>query len=115
MRRSSPVRADACGNLNGYVMPMQSYVYIMTNKTHGVLYTGVTSDLVKRVYQHREHMFPGFTKKYRVHKLVYYEVFDDIRNAIIGEKQIKDGPRQRKINLIAKMNPEWIDLFEEIM
>ncbi len=95
-------------------MTRQSYVYIMTNKTHSVLYTGVTSNLVKRVYQHRENTFPGFTKKYRVHKLVYFEVFDDIRNAIIREKQIKDGPRQRKRKLIQAMNPEWKDLYEKI-
>jgi putative endonuclease len=96
-------------------MARQSYVYILTNGTNRVLYTGVTSDLVRRVWQHKEGLSSGFTKKYRATKLVYYEVFSDIRDAITREKQIKKGPRQRKIDLINSMNPEWRDLYEDIV
>jgi putative endonuclease len=96
-------------------MARQSYVYILTNKTNRVLYTGVTSDLVRRVWQHKEGLCAGFTKTYRVTKLVYYEVFSDIRDAITREKQIKKGPRRRKIDLVNSMNPEWRDLYEDIV
>ncbi len=95
-------------------MNRQSYIYIMTNKSQRVLYTGVTSDLRKRVYQHKEGSVPGFTRKYNVKELVYFEVFDDIRDAIAREKQIKKGSRQKKIDLINAMNPEWRDLSEEL-
>jgi putative endonuclease len=93
---------------------MESYVYIMTNITHSVLYTGITSDLKKSVWQHRDGRMPGFTQKYRVKKLVYYEVFGDIRLAIEREKQIKKGRRQKKEDLIASFNPDWHDLYYEI-
>ncbi|MFH1893932.1 MAG: GIY-YIG nuclease family protein [Candidatus Zixiibacteriota bacterium] len=93
---------------------MESYVYIMTNQTHSVLYTGVTSDLKGRVWQHREGAVPGFTSKYKIKELVYYEVFGDIRYAIEREKQIKKGSRQKKIDLIASMNPEWRDLYDDL-
>ena len=86
----------------------------MTNKGNTTLYTGVTSDLQKRAYQHREKFVDGFTKKYRITKLVYYEVFDDIENAIAREKQIKAGSRQKKVQLINQMNRDWKDLFEEL-
>jgi len=92
-------------------MDKQGYLYLLTNKTNTVIYTGVTNDLKKRIYQHRNKLFEGFTGKYNVHKLVYYEVFDDIENAIIREKQIKAGSRQNKIGLIKKMNPEFTDLY----
>jgi len=85
----------------------------MTNKLNRVLYTGVTNDLEKRVYEHKSKLIEGFTKKYNVNKLVYYEEFDDINDAIAREKQIKSGSRQKKIDLIAKMNPAWKDLSEE--
>jgi len=85
----------------------------MTNKLNRVLYTGVTNDLEKRVYEHKSKLIEGFTKKYNVNKLVYYEEFDDINEAIAREKQIKSGSRQKKIDLIAKMNPAWKDLSEE--
>ena len=88
----------------------QSYVYIMTNTANTVLYTGVTGDLVKRVWQHREGTVPGFTLRYRLKKLVYYELFGDIRLAIEREKQIKGGSRRDKIKLVKSMNPEWRDL-----
>ncbi len=92
----------------------QSYVYILTNQYNTVLYTGVTSDLQKRVWQHKEKLVEGFTRKYHVSKLVYYEAFADIRNAIAREKQIKGGSRQKKVELINGMNPEWRDLYGEL-
>jgi putative endonuclease len=100
------------GKLN---MQKQYFVYILTNKTHTVLYTGVTNDLIRRVHEHREGIHKGFTRRYRVKQLVYYEVFDDPFSAIQREKQIKAGSRQRKLDLIKKMNPERRDLYEEIM
>ena len=86
----------------------------MTNKNNSVLYTGVTSNLPGRVYQHKEKMIDGFTKRYNVTKLVYYEVFSDPYNAIVREKQIKAGSRRRKIELIEGMNPKWRDLYDEL-
>ena len=86
----------------------------MTNKRNTVLYTGVTNDLNRRVYEHKEKLAEGFTKKYNVTKLVYYEVFDSIENAILREKQIKGGSRQKKTDLINGMNKEWRDLYEEL-
>ncbi len=86
----------------------------MTNKQNSVLYTGVTSDLKKRVYQHKLMLIEGFTKKYNIVKLVYYEIFDDIYEAITREKQIKAGSRQKKIDLIVSMNPAWRDLYYEL-
>ncbi len=91
----------------------QYCVYIMTNKHHTVLYTGVTNDLQRRVLEHREGKGGVFTKKYNVHKLVYFENGEDVRAAIFREKQIKAGSRQKKINLINSINPEWKDLFEK--
>jgi len=90
------------------------YVYIMTNKNNSVLYTGVTSNLKKRVYEHKEQLVKGFTKKYNITKLVYYEVFEDPGNAIAREKTIKGGSRQKKIVLINSMNAYWEDLYEKI-
>ncbi len=87
------------------------YVYILTNHSDKVLYTGVTSNLVKRVYEHKEKMVEGFTKKYNIDKLVYYEEFDDIESAIEREKQIKAGSRKKKIDLIESMNPAYQDLY----
>jgi putative endonuclease len=95
-------------------MNRQYYVYIMTNKYNTVLYTGVTNDLKRRMYEHKEKLVAGFTNKYNITKLVYYEVFDDPENAISREKQIKAGSRQKKMQLIASMNREWRDLYERI-
>ena len=95
-------------------MNKQYYVYIMTNKNNRVLYTGVTSNLKKRVYEHKEKFVDGFTKKYNVSKLVYFEVFEDPENAILREKKIKAGSRQKKIDLINSMNKEWADLYEQL-
>ncbi|MFO7996981.1 MAG: GIY-YIG nuclease family protein [Dehalococcoidia bacterium] len=95
-------------------MPRQYYVYIMTNNRNTVLYVGVTSDLIKRIYEHKAKLVEGFTKKYNIIKLVYYEIFEDIENAIVREKQIKAGSRRRKVQLIDSMNREWRDLFDEL-
>ncbi|MDO8536091.1 MAG: GIY-YIG nuclease family protein [Candidatus Omnitrophota bacterium] len=93
----------------------QGYVYILTNVHNKVLYTGVTSDLIKRVCEHRDKLADGFTKKYNVHKLVYFEVFDDMINAITREKQIKGWLRSKKIALIKGKNLGWKDLYEELV
>ena len=92
----------------------KGYIYMMMNKINTVIYTGVTSDLVKRVYEHKQKMVEGFTKKYNINKLVYYEVFEGIEEAILREKQIKAGSRQKKIDLIKSMNPGFRDLYKEI-
>ncbi|MDP3771018.1 MAG: GIY-YIG nuclease family protein [bacterium] len=89
-------------------------MYIMASNSHAVLYTGITSDLPKRAYEHREKVVPGFTSRYNVCKLVYYEVYEDPEHAIAREKQIKAGSRKRKIDLIKKMNPAWGDLFASV-
>ena len=85
----------------------------MTNKIHNVLYTGSTGNLIKRVYQHR-HKTAGFTTKYNVHSLIYYEVFEDRYDAIKREKQIKAGSRKKKVDLINKLNPKWKDLYDNL-
>jgi len=87
----------------------------MTNKRNKVLYTGVTGDLIKRVYEHKEKFVSGFTAKYKVNKLVYYEVFDNIINAISREKQIKAGFREKKIELVNSMNDKWNDLYDTLL
>jgi putative endonuclease len=95
-------------------MKRQYYVYMMTNKSNAVLYTGVTNDLKQRVYEHKQKLVEGFTKKYNVTKLVYYEICDDAESAIFREKQIKSWPRKRKDDLVSSINPEWRDLYEDI-
>ena len=95
-------------------MNKQYFVYLMTNAHHSVIYTGITSDLKKRVYEHKEKLVAGFTAKYNIQKLVYYEVFADPENAILREKQIKGGSRRKKIDLINRTNKEWRDLYDEI-
>ena len=86
----------------------------MTNKHNTVLYTGITNDLKRRVYEHKEKLVNGFTKKYNITKLAYYEVFDDPENAILREKQIKAGSRQKKIDLINSINRRWLSLYEQL-
>ena len=93
----------------------QGYIYILFNQRNGTLYTGVTSNLIKRVYEHKNKLADGFTKRYNVDKLGYYEVFPTITDAIIREKQIKGGSRNKKITLIESINPEWKDLYNEIL
>ena len=94
---------------------MDYYVYILTNKINTVLYIGVTSDLVKRTYQHRQKFVKGFAEKYNADKLVYYEITQNVNSAIAREKQLKGFVRSKKIALINKFNPEWKDLYEDIV
>jgi len=96
---------------NYYNNENQYYVYILASKRNGTLYIGVTSDLVKRVYEHKNNIMEGFTKKYNIHKLVYYENTNGVESAIRREKQLKKWNRKWKINLIENSNPEWIDLY----
>ncbi len=91
------------------------FVYIATNKTNRVLYTGVTNNLVGRLFAHKSKLVSGFTSKYNIKKLIYYESFNDINEAIHREKQIKGGSRQKKINLINSVNPGFKDLYKEII
>jgi putative endonuclease len=90
------------------------YVYILTNYMNSVLYTGVTNDLKRRVWEHREKIAEGFTKRYHVYKLVYYESTENVESAIMREKQIKAGSRKKKMELIDSMNPKWQNLYDEI-
>ncbi len=90
-------------------------VYILANKYNTVVYVGVTHDLVERVLQHKQKLISGFTKRYNVDKLVYYEWHNDIRDAIAREKQLKAGSRKKKNDLIESINPDWRDLFAEIV
>ena len=94
---------------------MSGYTYIMTNKTVGTLYIGVTSDLARRVWEHKNDVIKGsFTSKHKLHKLVWYESYDDITEAIKREKCIKEWHRPWKVRLIEKMNPKWDDLYESL-
>jgi len=95
-------------------MARGGFVYLMTNRRNGILYVGVTSNLLARAYQHREGQLEGFTKQYGLKWLVYYEPFDDIRDAIQREKAIKHWPRAWKVRLIHAMNPEWRDLYPSL-
>ena len=91
------------------------FVYIMTNNHNTVLYSGVTNNLARRVYEHKNGLDGTFTSKYNICKLVYYEVTDNVHSALAREKQMKGGSRQRKINLVNSVNPTWKDLYEEIL
>jgi len=92
----------------------QYYIYILTNDFKNLLYTGITNDLKRRVSEHKTSLTDGFTKKYKINKLVYYEAGGDVSGAIFREKQIKAGSRQKKLDLIDAFNPEWKDLYDEI-
>ncbi|AJI52509.1 GIY-YIG nuclease family protein [Francisella philomiragia] len=92
-----------------------AFVYILASKKNGTLYIGVTSNLIKRVYEHKQDFVDGFTKKYDVKKLVYYEQFESIEDAIYREKRLKTWKRSWKIDLINKLNPKWLDLYESIL
>ncbi len=92
----------------------QGYIYILTNKNNTVLYTGVTSNLAKRIYEHKNHLVDGFSKRYNLEKLVYYEVVNDVSVAIQREKQVKAGSRKKKVELINSINSDWNDLSEEL-
>ncbi len=91
------------------------YVYILASKRNGTLYTGITNNLVRRIHEHKNDLTKGFTEKYAVHDLVYYEVFSDPENAILREKQIKKWNRKWKLMVIEEFNPEWKDLYSEII
>lgn len=93
---------------------MSYYTYILFNQRNGTLYIGVTNHLVKRVYEHKQHIFKGFTDKYDIDKLAYYEIHDDINEAIKREKQLKAWKRSWKLELIESYNPDWKDLYDEI-
>ena len=90
-------------------------IYILTNRRNGTLYVGVTNDLVRRIYEHKFANQAGFAKRYNCNQLVYYEIYDDMYNAICREKEIKAGSRKTKLALIESINPEWIDLYDGIV
>ena len=95
---------------------MNYYVYILTNQSNSVLYTGVTNDLIRRVYEHKNHLDKGsFTSKYNVTKLVYFEMSCDVEAAIVREKQIKNWKRNRKLALVMESNPRMLDLYDQIV
>ena len=96
------------------MIAMEPAVYILASKTHGTLYIGVTSNLAKRVWEHRNDFVDGFTKKYGVHRLVYYEYYSEMNEALLREKQMKKWRRGWKVNLIEEHNPHWEDLFEHL-
>ncbi len=96
-------------------MSKQYYVYIATNPQNHVLYTGVTNNLVKRIWEHKQKLVSGFTQKYNINKLVYYEIFEDINEAIKREKQIKGGSREKKFKLIELANPLFKDLYSSLI
>ena len=91
------------------------YVYILASKRNGTLYIGVTNDLVRRAYDHKSNVIQGFTEKYGVHNLVYYESYTDVRDALTREKRLKKWKRQWKIDLIESVNPDWRDLYSQII
>ncbi|MBA2654121.1 MAG: GIY-YIG nuclease family protein [Gammaproteobacteria bacterium] len=92
----------------------ESFVYILANRRNGTLYVGSTSDLVKRVWEHKNNLTPGFTAKYNIHQLVYYEAHQEIMEAARRERRLKNWCREWKINIIEKFNPTWRDLYSEI-
>ncbi len=91
------------------------YVYILASRRNGTLYIGVTNNLIKRVYEHKNDLVEGFTKKYGVHRLVYYEQSENVKSAIEREKRLKTWKWQWKLRLIEEMNPEWNDLYDELV
>ena len=96
-------------------MEKQYYIYILSNKNNTTLYVGITNDLIRRVYEHKNKLSDGFTKKYNIDKLVYYEICENSLSAIEREKQIKAGSRKKKNSLIESMNIEWVDLYSAIL
>ena len=96
-------------------MKIQPAVYILASKKNGTLYTGVTSDLIKRMWEHKNDLVEGFSKRYGVHNLVWYELHADMTSAIEKEKNIKEWKREWKVNLIEKNNPDWRNLYDDIV
>ena len=90
------------------------YTYILMNKNNTVNYTGITNDLARRIFEHKNDLVEGFTRRYRVHKLVYYEEYDDVNTALNREKEIKGWTKKRKFQLVFEKNPEFLDLYEDI-
>ena len=101
----------------GHILQMhrRGYVYILASKRNGTLYVGVTNDLGRRIYEHREGLLGGFTKRYGVRNLVYYEIYDTVAQAIAREKQVKAWKRAWKLEAIERMNPTWADLYESLL
>lgn len=95
-------------------MSKQPAIYMLTNKPNGTLYIGVTSNLPERVWQHRHKITEGFSAKYNLTRLVYFELYDDMYDVIYREKQLKAGSREKKLALIESANPQWLDLYEQI-
>ena len=116
-RRRSNVATDALAHSFRLLFnwSMVAYVYIMSNRRNGIVYVGVTTNLPKRSYEHREGLIDGFTKRYGLKRLVYYEVFDDVRDAIQKEKTMKHWPRAWKVRLIHAVNPDWNDLYDTLI
>jgi putative endonuclease len=100
-------------SFKGAISMKQYYVYILTNKTNKVFYIGVTNNLIRRMYEHKNKLLNGFTKKYNLMKLIHFESTNDIQSALEREKQLKNWHRDWKINMINKRNPDWKDLSEE--
>jgi putative endonuclease len=96
------------------MLTKQYYIYIMTNKLNTTLYIGITNDLKRRVFEHKNHLIKGFTNSYSIEKLVYYETCEDVNSAISREKQMKKGLRQKKVNLVQSFNNDWHDLYETL-
>ena len=96
-------------------MYKESYIYLLTNQSTRVLYTGVTNDLIRRIYEHKNKFVSGFTKQYNVNRLVYYEIFSDIVTAIEREKQIKGWTTKKKNDLVNSLNPKWEDLYPSLL
>ena len=107
----------SCHSSEGWnpVVTDMYYVYMMASRRNGTLYIGVTNNLIKRVYEHKNDLVEGFTKKYGVHRLVYYEQSQDVNSAIEQEKRLKAWKRQWKLRLIEEMNPEWNDLYDDLV
>jgi putative endonuclease len=110
----SQIRIQKCDNTSGLNVaddPAVYYVYILASRKHGTLYIGVTNNLIRRVYEHRSDVVRGFSTRYQVHLLVWFESYDDVTTAITREKELKKWRRDWKINLIESSNPEWADLY----
>ena len=108
----SPAKAGTGTHRTGTPMPKRGTVYILASRRNGTLYVGVTSDLVRRVWEHKHNLIEGFTKQHSVHRLVYFEEHDDIHDAIVREKRLKKWNRAWKIRLIEEANPGWRDLYD---
>jgi putative endonuclease len=115
-RTSEDDMSTSSFSVRTYKMPNKEYyTYILASQKYGTLYIGVTNNLIKRIYQHKEEQVKGFTKKYGLRKLVYYETHCDINEAILREKQLKKWRRDWKISLIEENNPHWIDIYNELI